>query len=76
VLNLTGDTVLTRTEDGIVRRWERAADASGPDERFVLWVQVAIGAEIDANGTVRGLDAAAWDRQWNRLRALGDVPRP
>ena len=49
--------VLTKTEDG-VRRWDRAADATGPDERFVLWAQVAIGAEIDANGTVRGLDAS------------------
>ena len=74
--SVTGDAVLTKTEDGIVRRWERAADASGPDERFVLWAQVAIGAEIDANGTVRGLDASAWNQKWNRLRALGGVPRP
>jgi hypothetical protein len=60
----------------MVRRWDRPADASGPDERFVLWAQVAIGAEIDANGTVRGLDASAWDQKWNRLRALGGVPQP
>ena len=72
----TGDAVLTKTEDGIVRRWDRAADASGPDERFVLWAQVAIGAEIDANGTVRAFDASAWNQKWNRLRALGGVPRP
>jgi len=72
----TGDAVLTKTEDETVRRWERPAEASGPDERFALWAQVAIGAEIDANGTVRGLDASAWDRKWNRLRALGGVPRP
>ncbi len=72
----TGDAVLTKTEDGMLRRWERAADASGPDERFVLWAQVAIGAQIDANGTVRGFDASAWDQKWNRLRALGGVPRP
>ncbi len=64
-----GDAVLTTTEDGIVRRWDRAADASGPDERFVLWAQVAIGAEIDANGTVRGIDAQAWHEKWDRLRA-------
>ena len=74
--SVTGDAVLTKTEDGIVRRWERPPDATGPDERFVLWAQVAIGAEIDANGTVRGLDASAWDQKWNRLRALGGVPRP
>jgi WD40 repeat protein len=72
----TGDAVLTKTEDETVRRWERPAEASGPDERFALWAQVAIGAEIDANGTVRGLDASAWDRKRDRLRALGGVPRP
>jgi WD40 repeat protein len=72
----TGDAVLTKAEDGIVRRWDRAVDASGPDERFVLWAQAAIGAELDANGTVRGLDASAWDQKWARLRALGGVPRP
>jgi WD40 repeat protein len=72
----TGDAVLTKTEDGVVRRWERTPDATGPDERFVLWAQVAIGAEIDANGTVRGLEASAWNQKRNRLRSLGDVPRP
>jgi hypothetical protein len=74
--SVTGDAVLTKTGDGIVRRWDRAADASGSDERFVLWAQVAIGAEIDPNGTVRGFDASAWDHKWNRFRALGGVPRP
>jgi WD40 repeat protein len=71
-----GDAVFTKTEDGTVRRWDRPADTSGSDERFVLWAQVAIGAQIDGNGTVRGLDAAAWDQKWNRLNALGGVPRP
>jgi eukaryotic-like serine/threonine-protein kinase len=74
--SVTGDSVLTKSEDGIVRRWERTSDATGPDERFVLWAQVANGAEIDANGTVRGLDASAWNQKRDRLRALGDVPRP
>jgi hypothetical protein len=74
--SVTGDAVLTKTEHGTVRRWDRAAEASGPDERFVLWAQVAIGAEIDADGTVRGLDALAWTQKGNRLRALGGVPRP
>jgi eukaryotic-like serine/threonine-protein kinase len=68
------DAILTRTEKGIVRRWDRAADVSGPDERFVLWAQVASGAEIDANGTVRAIDGSVWNQKWNRLRALGGVP--
>ena len=72
----SGDEVLTKTEDGIVRRWERPADASGPDERFVLWAQVAIGAEIDANGNVRGLDASALSQKRARLHALGGPPGP
>ena len=72
----SGDAILTKTDDGNVRRWDRPADATGPDERFVLWAQVAVGAEIDANGTVRGLDASAWERKRNRLLALGGMPRP
>jgi eukaryotic-like serine/threonine-protein kinase len=73
---VASDTILTKTEDGAVRRWEGATDVSGPDERFALWAQVAAGAEIDPGGTVRGLDALAWEEKRNRLRALGGVPRP
>jgi WD40 repeat protein len=71
-----GEAVLTKTDDGIVRRWELATDATGPDERFTVWAEVAIGAEIDAVGTVRGLDATVWDRKSKRLRELGGAPRP
>jgi hypothetical protein len=67
---------LTKTEDGILRRWDPPADATGPDERFVLWAQVAVGAEIDVNGTVRAFDASAWQQKRDRLEALGGVPRP
>jgi WD40 repeat protein len=70
----TGDAVLTKTEDGNVRRWALAPDATGPDERFVLWAQVATGAEIDTSGTVRGLDDSVWIQKTNRLRALGGAP--
>jgi hypothetical protein len=72
----TGDAVLTKTEKGIVRRWDRPAEPTGPDEQFVLWAKVAIGAEIDANGNVRGLDASAWNHKRARLRALGGPPWP
>jgi WD40 repeat protein len=72
----TGDAVLTKTEKGIVRRWDRPAEPTGPDEQFVLWAKVAIGAEIDANGNVRGLDASAWNHKRVGLRALGGPPRP
>jgi WD40 repeat protein/predicted Ser/Thr protein kinase len=73
--DITSDDVLTKTEDNIVRRWVQTPDVTGPDEWFVLWAQVTHGAEIDTNGTVRGLDASAWDRRRDRLRTLGGVPR-
>jgi WD40 repeat protein len=72
----TGDAVLTKTEKGVVRRWDRLAEPSGPDEQFVLWAKVAFGAEIDANGNVRGLDASAWNYNRARLQALGGPPGP
>jgi WD40 repeat protein len=74
--NATGDAVLTKTEDGVVRRWDCPPEPSGPDERFVLWAQVAIGAEIDSKGNVRGLDASAWSHKRERLHALGGPPGP
>jgi WD40 repeat protein len=72
----TGNAVLTKSEDGVVRRWESEVDVAGPDERFVLSAQLAFGAESDSNETVRGIDALAWDRKWNRLRVLGGTPLP
>jgi WD40 repeat protein len=68
--------LLTKTERGTVRRWDPPADASGPDERFVLLAQVTMGAEIDSNGTIRGLSGSAWTEKWNRLGALGGAPQP
>ena len=66
----SGDAVLTKTEDGIVRRWDRPADAAGPDERFVLWAQVAMVprstptgpsvASTPRHGTRSGTDSAPW----------------
>ncbi|WP_435019980.1 protein kinase domain-containing protein [Tundrisphaera sp. TA3] len=71
-----GRSALTKAEDGQVRRWDVPAEVTGSDERFALWAEVAIGAEIDANGTVRALDAPAWDAKRDRLRILGGGPRP
>jgi WD40 repeat protein len=71
----SGKAVLTCTEEGW-RRWELAPEATGPDERFVLWAQVATGSEIDTDGTFSSLDAAAWNQQKERLRALGGAPGP
>jgi WD40 repeat protein len=75
-----GTAVLTRTEEGAVRRWAVAREASGPDERFILWTQVITAAEIDSSDVVRGLGSLDWLNRRNRLLALsgrplaGDVP--
>ncbi len=74
--SVTDDAVLTKTDDDIVLRWERAPETTGPDERFVLWAQVAIGAEIDKSGILRALDASTWEQKRNRFRALGGMPQP
>src|SRR5262249_40579925 len=71
-----GDAALTKSEEGIVLHWDLPAEASGPDERFVLWAKVAIGAEIDAHGTVRGLAAEVWKQKRKRLGVLGGAPEP
>jgi WD40 repeat protein/tRNA A-37 threonylcarbamoyl transferase component Bud32 len=70
-----GKVVLTRTENG-VRCWERTPEASGTDERFVLWAQVFAGSEIDADGVIQGLDALDWKRRNERLQAMGGPPAP
>ena len=71
----SGKAVLTCTEKGW-RRWELAPEATGPDERFVLWAQVSTGSEIDSADTVSSLDAEAWIARQDRLRALGGPPVP
>jgi WD40 repeat protein len=71
----SGEAVLTRTKGGW-RRWELPPQATGPDERFVLWAQVATGSEIDADGIVRSLDTSAWNQRKDRLGTLGGAPGP
>jgi WD40 repeat protein len=71
-----GNGVLTRTEDGVVRRWARPSDATGSDERFILWTQLATGSEIEANGIVHSLDSSVWKQRRDRLQALGGPSLP
>jgi WD40 repeat protein/tRNA A-37 threonylcarbamoyl transferase component Bud32 len=72
--NVRGNDVLTRTEDGVVRRWAIVREANGPDERFILWAQVDTGSEIDSNDLVQGLGSPVWLNRRKRLQALGGRP--
>ncbi len=69
-----GDVVKTRTETGIIRGWRLEHEAIGSDERFILWIQVLIGSEMEPNGLVHGLDATTWMERRVRLESLGGPP--
>ena len=43
----------------------------GDPDLIELWVQVVTGMELEANGGVRPLDAAAWQERWQRLKDSG-----
>jgi WD40 repeat protein len=71
-----GKTVLTEDEDQTVRFWVGPAPVEADLERLVLWVQVATGMELAADGTRRWLDAATWRERRQRLDDLGGPPLP
>jgi len=47
---------------------------AGDPERIRLWAQVITGMETDDYGTIRVLDAAAWQDRRQRLQKLGGPP--
>jgi WD40 repeat protein/tRNA A-37 threonylcarbamoyl transferase component Bud32 len=56
--------------------WEAPLPVAGDVRRVVLWVQVVTGMELDADGTARPLDGAAWQQRRARLEKLGGPPAP
>jgi WD40 repeat protein/tRNA A-37 threonylcarbamoyl transferase component Bud32 len=44
-------------------------------ERVVLWAQVLTGLELNADGAIGALDAAAWQERRKHLEELGGPPR-
>jgi WD40 repeat protein len=72
---LDGKVVLTGTRDG-ARLWAVPAPAAGDAERITLWTQVLTGMELDADGSIRELDAATWQQRRQRLHELGGPPLP
>jgi WD40 repeat protein len=54
--------------------WPLPTPIKGEVERLTLWVQVLTGRELDAGGSARELDSAAWHERRQRLEALGGAP--
>ena len=67
--------VRTGTTTGVVRLWHATlSPLEGDVERITLWLQVATGLELDAEGSLNALDSAQWKERRTRLRALGGAP--
>jgi len=58
-----GRVVLTGCEDSKARFWPVPEPVTEEVGRVALRAQVLVGMELDAHGTVRALDAAAWARR-------------
>jgi WD40 repeat protein/tRNA A-37 threonylcarbamoyl transferase component Bud32 len=56
------------------RLWTISPPLPHGAERVMLWTQVLTGLEMDAAGTVRALDAAAWSERRQQLEGLGGPP--
>jgi WD40 repeat protein/tRNA A-37 threonylcarbamoyl transferase component Bud32 len=69
-----GKNLLTASADHTAQLWRGPIAVEGTPERLTLWVQVMTGMELDADGVVQGLDAAAWEQRRQRLEELGGPP--
>jgi hypothetical protein len=57
-----------------VQLWRVSEPLDASAARVALWAVVATGAELDADGVVRLLDARAWQERKKRLEELGGPP--
>lgn len=55
-----GKTILTATQDQTTRAWPVPTSRTDTVEQLQLWAQVTTGMGLDTDGSVRILDAAAW----------------
>jgi WD40 repeat protein len=70
-----GRTVLTASGDTTCRFWEVSpVPVAGKAEHLRLWTQVLTGMELDPNGPVRLLNAAAWQQRRRQLQEWGGPP--
>jgi WD40 repeat protein len=64
-----GRWIVTTGMDSTARVWP-APRVIGPASNFVLWAQVATGAELDHTGGVHVLSSAEWSVRHERLKKL------
>jgi WD40 repeat protein len=61
-----GKTILTGSDDKTARLWE-VDELPDELERVATWVEVLTGLEVDRQGQIHTLDAAAWRERRERL---------
>jgi WD40 repeat protein/serine/threonine protein kinase len=71
-----GRTVLTGSYDHTARFWPVPPLVTGEAERIRLWIQVITGMELDEEGGIHMLDAAAWSERCRCLNEAGGSPMP
>jgi len=71
--NPDGTSMLTATRS-TAQLWPVPAQIRGDPEQVRLWTQVTSGLELDDDGFVRVLGAAAWQQRRQRLQELGGAP--
>jgi WD40 repeat protein len=66
-----GETILTATQDQLTYHWPLPKAMPGTPEQIELWAQVATGMELEANGSVRILDATQWNHRSREIEQSG-----
>jgi len=59
-----------------VRSLAAPVSVEGGADRLRLWIQVMTGAERDADGVIRTLDAPTWQERRRRLDESAGPPLP
>jgi WD40 repeat protein len=71
-----GRRLVTGNADRTARFWDVPAPLGGDAAGLLLWAQVVTGAELDARGAVRGLDAPALQQRRQQFKQSAGAPLP
>jgi WD40 repeat protein len=69
-------TCIAASADGTARVWQIPSEIKGDTSRIALWCEVMTGMELDANDSVRVLDANTWNDRRRALERQGGAPAP
>jgi WD40 repeat protein/tRNA A-37 threonylcarbamoyl transferase component Bud32 len=69
-----GRRMMSLSVNGEFRAQDVPSSLNGDAERIRCWVEVLTGMELDAEGTIRELDADVLQRRREKLRELGGPP--